>query len=148
MAHRIPSAVSMDECMAFIVAMAKRADGVSLAEVAEFCELTQSAARARIAFAVERHPQLTRAERELGFRKRDVRWFLDPAHANDFENGRSPDCAGGRAQVTTVDLPMDRLPAVYRPGALDFQAHGSRRGNWIYFRDGSRTPVDSNNPPK
>jgi hypothetical protein len=142
MAQRIPSGVTVAETVAYIISAAGRPQGVTVAEVAEFCGVTDSPARNRIATACSEHPGvLIKAERNLGFRRIDVRWFIHQAHADAFRDGRTHDCAAPRTPVTTVQLPTQASATVPRAGALDFTAHGSRRGNWIYHRDGSRTPV-------
>lgn len=143
MAQRIPSRVTMAQAVDYIISAAGRPTGVSVAEVAEFCGLTDSPARNRINVAMSEHPGvLVKAERELGFRRVDVRWFIHRHHADAFRNGRTADCAGPRTEVTTVQLPTQQVPQAPRTGALDFADCGSRRGNWIYFRDGSRVPFD------
>lgn len=143
MAQRIPSRVTMAQAVAYILDTASRPTGVTAAEVAEYCGITESPARNRIAVAVSENPGvLIKAERELGFRRLDVRWFIHQHHAEAFRHGRTADCAGPRTEVTTVQLPTQHVPTAPRAGALDFADCGSRRGNWIYFRDGTRVPFD------
>lgn len=133
----------MAQAVAYILDTASRPTGVTAAEVAEYCGITETPARSRINVAVSENPGvLIKAERELGFRRLDVRWFIHQHHADAFRHGRTADCAGPRSQVTTVQLPTQQVPAAHRTGALDFADCGSRRGNWIYFRDGSRVPFD------
>lgn len=142
MAQRIPSGITVAETLSYIISAAGRPTGVTVAEVAEFCGVTDSPARNRIAKVCSENPgMLIKAERSLGFRRIDVRWFILQAHADEFRDGRTHDCAAPRTPVTTVPLPTQAQATVPRVGALDFTAHGSRRGDWIYHRDGSRTPV-------
>lgn len=149
MAHHTPARVTVAQTIDYILSAAGRPNGVSADEVAEFCGLTVAPARSRIGAASSKHPGvLIKAERELGFRRVDIRWFIHKSHADAFRHGRTADCAGPRAPVTTVDLPTNHAPAAGRAGAQDFKAHGSRRGNWIYYRDGSREPINPTSQPQ
>lgn len=147
MAHYRQCAVPIDEAITYIMAMAKRPVGVSLAEVAEYCEISAHAARNRLKAACEVHAELTRSVRKKGLRESDVRWFTNPEHATAFEGHAAPRAAQivpPRQPITVVELPTQRLPSVTRPGALDFMQYGSRRGNWIFYPDGSRQPITTN----
>jgi hypothetical protein len=136
--QRAACAVPVSDAIEFIVFKAAQPDGVSLAQIADFCETGNDAAKNRLAAAMESQP-LLRAQQpaDIGGRAMDVRWFLHQHHADMFTAGRqqpSPATAGPRTAVQVVKL-FDTSPEV-RPGADDHRQWGSRRGDRIHYADG------------
>lgn len=51
-----------------------------------------------------------------------------------------------RTRLLPVARPLDSVALPLRPGCLDFLAHPSRRGDRLFFRDGSVVPLASATP--
>lgn len=142
--HRIPSPVSLDEAIEFIVERAATADGVGIDDVAKLCGLEADAARNRFTAAMEAHPALIYVTRQAGLgRAIEHRWFLHEHWADAWVAGRGQGGAGERVLVSTVPLPTHSLPPASRAGADDHRQCASRRGDWLYFLDGRRERISA-----
>ena len=137
MAHQSPNRLSHDASVPLIVSQAGKPEGISAAQVAELCDISVSAARTRIG-AIANQFSLTKVERKTGLRHMDVRWFAVPAHAEAFRAGRVAGMPEPRVQCQTVDLPTTPRPDPNaRTGAEEHRRFGSRRGNFVYYGDGT-----------
>ena len=137
MAHQSPVRLSRVDAMPLIVAQAGKADGVTVEQVADLCDISLPAARARLEAAATQFG-LVKVQRDTGLRGRDVRWFAVQHHADEFRAGRLPGMPAPRSVCQTVDLPTTPRPDTgTRPGAADHRRFGSRRGNRIFYADGT-----------
>jgi hypothetical protein len=133
-------AVTESDAASYILAMATRPVGVSLAEVADFCGIGCSAARRRVQAACDVHT-LYRAQRaaDIGGRAQDVRWFADRTHADTFiaAGPPVPDARRAAARTPVQVVAIQRIKPAVRPGADDHLQWGSRRGDRIKYLDGT-----------
>lgn len=137
MAHQSPNRLSHDTSVPLIVAQAGKPEGISAADVAELCDISINAAKTRLG-AIAYQFKLTRVERKTGLRHLDVRWFAEPDHAEAFKAGRMPGMPEPRSPRQTVELPTTPRPDPHaRAGAEEHRRFGSRRGNFVYYDDGT-----------
>jgi hypothetical protein len=137
--QRASAAVPLSEAIEFIMHKAASAEGVSLEQVADFCEVQHTAAKNRLAAAMDVHT-LVRAQRpsDIGGRAMDVRWFVQQHDADMWVLGKhvaAPSKAAPRTAVQVVYL--THIPQAVRSGADDHRRFGSRRGDRIHYADGS-----------
>lgn len=137
MAHQSPNRLTHDASVPLIVAQAGKPEGISAADVAELCDISITAAKTRLGTIAYRF-KLTRVERKTGLRHMDVRWFAVPDHAEAFTAGRMPGVPEPRSPIQTVELPTTPRPdPCARAGAEEHRRFGSRRGNFVYYDDGT-----------
>jgi hypothetical protein len=137
--QRAAAAVPLEEAIEFVLLQAAKPDGVSVAQVAAFCEVQETAAKNRLQAALDVHT-LIRAQRptDIGGRAMDVRWFVHQHDADAFTTGRpgsSPTKAAARTPVQVVEVFKHRT--AFRDGCDDHRQFGSRQGDRIVYGDGT-----------